>query len=72
MHYLTLDEIRGAIEEIGYQPRQRDVFYQLLDPAVEQAAVDAGRRRYDELRQSARLTTIAAVAKSAGNTDCSP
>ncbi|MFM2095167.1 MAG: hypothetical protein RIS70_2291 [Planctomycetota bacterium] len=72
VHYLTLDEIRGAIEEIGYQPRQRDVFYQLLDPAVEQAAVDAGRRRYDELRQSARLTTIAAVAKSAGNTDCSP
>lgn len=72
VHYLTLDEIRGAIEEIGYQPRQRDVFYQLLDPAVEQAAVDAGRRRYDELRQSARLATIASVAKSVSNTDCSP
>ena len=28
---LTVDEIRGAITELGYQPRQRDNWYRLLD-----------------------------------------
>jgi cyclic dehypoxanthinyl futalosine synthase len=31
VHYLSLDEIRGAIAEIGYTPRQRNVHYQLID-----------------------------------------
>jgi cyclic dehypoxanthinyl futalosine synthase len=31
VHHLTLDEIRGAISELGYVPRQRNVFYELLD-----------------------------------------
>jgi cyclic dehypoxanthinyl futalosine synthase len=31
VHYLTLDEIRDAIRELGYVPRQRNVFYQLID-----------------------------------------
>ncbi|RIK81766.1 MAG: dehypoxanthine futalosine cyclase [Planctomycetota bacterium] len=31
VHYLTLDEIRGAIAELGYVPRQRNVFYELVD-----------------------------------------
>ncbi|HMP03479.1 MAG TPA: cyclic dehypoxanthinyl futalosine synthase [Gemmatales bacterium] len=31
VHHLTLDEIRGAIVEAGFVPRQRNVFYQLLD-----------------------------------------
>ncbi|MCA9159983.1 MAG: dehypoxanthine futalosine cyclase, partial [Planctomycetales bacterium] len=30
VHLLTLDQIRDAISELGYQPRQRDVFYQLV------------------------------------------
>jgi cyclic dehypoxanthinyl futalosine synthase len=33
VHYLTLDQIRGAIREAGYVPRQRNVFYQYIDPA---------------------------------------
>jgi cyclic dehypoxanthinyl futalosine synthase len=33
VHHLTLDEIRGAISELGYNPRRRNVFYQLLDDA---------------------------------------
>jgi cyclic dehypoxanthinyl futalosine synthase len=45
VHFLTLDQIRQAIEELGYQPRQRNVFYQLVDPAQEQAAVMANRQR---------------------------
>ncbi len=31
VHYLSLDEIRGAITEIGYIPRQRNVHYELID-----------------------------------------
>ena len=43
VHYLTLDQIRDAISELGYIPRQRDVFYQLVDEAHEQKAVQANR-----------------------------
>jgi cyclic dehypoxanthinyl futalosine synthase len=33
VHYLTLEEIRGAIRELGYIPRQRNVFYEPYDEA---------------------------------------
>jgi cyclic dehypoxanthinyl futalosine synthase len=45
VHYLTLDEIRAAIEDIGFEPRQRNVHYQLLDREFEQRAVETNRRR---------------------------
>ncbi|QDU56469.1 cyclic dehypoxanthinyl futalosine synthase [Aeoliella mucimassa] len=35
VHFLTLDDIRSAITELGYQPRQRNVFYQLIDKEIE-------------------------------------
>ncbi len=44
VHYLTLDQMRGAISELGFTPRQRNVHYQLMDPAVEQRAVEANRQ----------------------------
>ncbi|HTU24468.1 MAG TPA: cyclic dehypoxanthinyl futalosine synthase [Pirellulales bacterium] len=31
VHYLTLEEIRSAIRELGYTPRRRNVWYQLVD-----------------------------------------
>ena len=31
VHYLTLDDIQECIREAGYEPRRRNVFYQLLD-----------------------------------------
>ncbi len=34
VHHLTLEQIRGAISELGYQPRQRNVFYELIDDEV--------------------------------------
>jgi cyclic dehypoxanthinyl futalosine synthase len=49
VHYLTLDQIRDAIAELGYEPRQRDVFYKLVDPALEQKAVRACRKATEEL-----------------------
>jgi cyclic dehypoxanthinyl futalosine synthase len=39
VHFLTLEEIRSAIAELGYEPRQRNVFYQLIDRQQEQRAV---------------------------------
>src|SRR4030095_11344138 len=41
VHFLTLDQIRGAIAELGFVPRQRNVFYQLMDEQVERAAIEA-------------------------------
>lgn len=31
VHHLSLGEIRKCIEECGFEPRQRNVFYQLID-----------------------------------------
>jgi len=39
VHYLTLDEMRGAISELGYTPRRRNVFYELVDEAPLEPAV---------------------------------
>lgn len=43
VHFLTLDQIRDAISELGFTPRQRTVFYQLVDPELERRAVEANR-----------------------------
>jgi cyclic dehypoxanthinyl futalosine synthase len=43
VHYLTLDQIRSAIEEYGFEARQRDVYYQLVSPELEQKAIAANR-----------------------------
>ncbi len=44
VHFLTLDDIRGAIEELGFTPRQRNVHYELVDPEHEMRAVKAARK----------------------------
>src|SRR5262249_59514730 len=31
VYYLTLEQIKAAIREAGYVPRQRNVFYELID-----------------------------------------
>src|SRR5207302_11060863 len=33
VHFLTLEQIKNAIREAGYIPRQRNVFYQCIDEA---------------------------------------
>ncbi len=45
VHYLTLDQIRHCIQELGFEPRQRDVFYRLIDPVDQQRAIEANRKR---------------------------
>ncbi len=44
VHFLTLDQIRSAIEEYGYTARQRDVRYQLVDSQLEERAIAANRK----------------------------
>ncbi len=58
VHFLTLDQIRTAIEEFGYTARQRDVRYQLVDPSLERLAINANRVR-DSRIQSPKLVEIA-------------
>ncbi len=45
VHYLTLDQIRDSISELGFVPRQRNVRYELFHAEHEQFAVEANRRR---------------------------
>ncbi|MFM8250987.1 MAG: cyclic dehypoxanthinyl futalosine synthase [Planctomycetota bacterium] len=45
VHFLTLNQIRDSIAELGFEPRQRNVFYQLLDRDAEQRAIVANERR---------------------------
>jgi cyclic dehypoxanthinyl futalosine synthase len=53
VHHLSLDEIRAAISELGFLPRQRNVRYELLDPSHEARAVAANHARYAEIRARA-------------------
>ena len=57
VHFLTLDEIRDSIQELGFVPRQRNVHYDLLEPEFEQFAIEANRKneqaRHDSLNANA-------------------
>lgn len=43
VHFLTLEQIRAAITELGFVPRQRNVFYQLVGLDQELRAVAANQ-----------------------------
>jgi cyclic dehypoxanthinyl futalosine synthase len=45
VHYLTLSQIRAAIEELGFTARQRNVHYQFVSPELERRAIEANRQR---------------------------
>ena len=49
VHYLTLDEIRDSISDLGFEPRQRNVHYQLLSEEAADFAVRANRERMAKL-----------------------
>jgi cyclic dehypoxanthinyl futalosine synthase len=52
VHHLSLDEIRDAIAELGFVPRQRNVHYQLIDESHEQRAIDSNQARYQQIRDA--------------------
>jgi cyclic dehypoxanthinyl futalosine synthase len=45
VHYLTLEQIRSAIREAGWEPKQRNVFYQLIDDGPALLAAETARRQ---------------------------
>lgn len=57
VHFLTLDQIRDSISELGYTPRQRDVHYRLLSEEQEQFAVNANRKRAGDPQVLAQIAT---------------
>lgn len=60
VHYLTLDQIRDSISELGYTPRQRNVRYELFDAEREQYAVEANRRKLEpeSVSSGSQLATL--------------
>src|SRR5262245_5548270 len=54
VHHLSLDEIRGAIAELGFEPRQRNVHYQLWSTEQEQKSIEANHARYAQIRSAQR------------------
>jgi cyclic dehypoxanthinyl futalosine synthase len=47
VHYLTLEQIKSAIREAGYIPRQRNVFYQLIDEESGVGSQGSGGRGHE-------------------------
>lgn len=45
VHHLSLHQIREAIKELGFEPRQRDVFYNLVAPELEKKAMDVNQNQ---------------------------
>jgi cyclic dehypoxanthinyl futalosine synthase len=64
VHFLTLDQIRAAIEELDFIPRQRNVFYDLIDPAQEAFAIAANQARATELQSHRANAAAANIATS--------
>jgi hypothetical protein len=54
VHHLSLDQIRVAIEELGYVPRQRNVRYELFGEDRERWAIEANHARYEQIRARQR------------------
>jgi cyclic dehypoxanthinyl futalosine synthase len=68
VHHLSLDEMRGAILELGFVPRQRNVRYELLDPEREKQSIASNRARYEQIRarqrqhQNSRASELVALS----------
>jgi cyclic dehypoxanthinyl futalosine synthase len=54
VHHLSLDEIRNAVAELGFVPRQRNVRYELFSEEHEQAAIESNHARYEQIRSTQR------------------
>ena len=68
VHYLTLEEIKRSIREAGWEPRQRNVFYQLIDerlPVMFINTREAGNRA-SELRYEKTHSNIVEVKAREG------
>ncbi len=53
VHYLTLDQIRDCISELGFEPQQRNVHYELIDADHQAKSIEANRTWVEEQKQAA-------------------
>jgi cyclic dehypoxanthinyl futalosine synthase len=53
VHYLTLEQIKSSIHELGWIPRQRNVFYELIDEHEPRASIS-----HDSPRSGARALNV--------------
>ncbi len=53
VHYLTLDQIRDCISELGYEPQQRNVHYQLIDADHQAKSIVANRVWVEDQKKAA-------------------
>ena len=53
VHYLTLDQIRDCISELGFEPQQRNVHYQLIDADHQAKSIEANRVWVEEQKKAA-------------------
>lgn len=53
VHHLTLDQIRDCISELGFEPQQRNVHYQLIDADHQAKSIEANRAWVQEQKQAA-------------------
>jgi len=61
VHYLTLDQIRDAISDLGFEPRQRNVHYELVEPENELKAIKANKA-WVEQRKSQQKDELVQLA----------
>ncbi|MGC4003951.1 MAG: CofH family radical SAM protein [Pirellulales bacterium] len=69
VHYLSLNEMRDAIRELGYEPRRRNVWYQLLDDPGDSAAYavpayEAVKIRRDERAAQSTQATLLPIVET--------
>jgi cyclic dehypoxanthinyl futalosine synthase len=57
VYHLTLEQIKNAIREAGYVPRQRNVFYQLIDSEADRSERPSAQRRTAAAPASLPLVT---------------
>ena len=53
VHYLTLEQIKNAIREAGYIPRQRNVFYEYIDQPPQEETTKHTNKTANGRRQPA-------------------
>lgn len=64
VHFLSLDQIRNSISELGFEPRQRNVFYKFVDKALEEKAVLANRGKGASLKRRGKPDELVEISQS--------
>jgi cyclic dehypoxanthinyl futalosine synthase len=61
VHHLTLEQIKDAIREAGYVPRQRNVFYELIDETNHRGTEDTEARQTEQNERRQGIASLPLV-----------